>query len=112
VQTFGKQGYRVLGVAKAEFAGNDFPENQQDFIFDFLGLTVFYDPPKKGIKEVFTHIYDAGIKVKVITGDNADTTRSIAEQAGIANTSGILTGNDVINSSGTELADAAEQTAL
>jgi Ca2+-transporting ATPase len=44
---------------------------------------VFYDPPKKGIKEVFKHIYDAGIQVKVITGDNADTTRAIALQAGI-----------------------------
>jgi hypothetical protein len=26
---------------------------QQDFRFEFLGLTVFYDP-KKGIKEVFS----------------------------------------------------------
>lgn len=49
-------------------------------------MVVFYDPPKKGIQEVFQHIYDAGIKVKVITGDNMDTTKSIAQQAGIINT--------------------------
>src|SRR5690606_28791826 len=73
IQDFGKQGYRVLGVAKCNFGGNDFPEKQQDFNFEFLGFTVFYDPPKKGIKEVFKKIYDAGIKVKVITGDNAET---------------------------------------
>ena len=53
---------------------------QHDFTFEFLGLTVFYDPPKKGIKNVFQQIYDAGIKVKVITGDNADTTKAIANQ--------------------------------
>jgi Ca2+-transporting ATPase len=47
IQDFGKQGYRVLGVAKCDFEGNDFPEKQQDFKFEFLGFTVFYDPPKK-----------------------------------------------------------------
>jgi Ca2+-transporting ATPase len=112
IKTLGQQGYRVLGVAKANFEGNDFPEKQQDFTFDFLGLTVFYDPAKKGIREVFKHIYDAGIKVKVITGDNAETTSSIAEQAGIANTSKILTGSDVVNSSETELTTVAERTVL
>jgi Ca2+-transporting ATPase len=112
IETFGKEGYRVLGVAKANFNGNIFPEKQQDFDFEFLGLTVFYDPPKKGIKNVFAHIYEAGIKVKVITGDNADTTSSIAAQAGIENTSRIVTGNDIVNASETQLPNLAEQTVL
>lgn len=47
IKNFGEQGYRVLGVARSHFEGNDFPDKQQDFKFDFLGLTVFYDPPKK-----------------------------------------------------------------
>jgi Ca2+-transporting ATPase len=38
---------------------------------------------------VFQHIYDAGIKVKVITGDNADTTKAIALQAGIINNAAV-----------------------
>jgi Ca2+-transporting ATPase len=85
IQEFGQQGYRILGVAKCDFEGNNFPEKQQDFKFNFLGFTVFYDPPKQNIQQVFKKIYDAGIKVKVITGDNADTTNSIAQQAGIKN---------------------------
>src|SRR5690606_29156170 len=40
-QDFGKQGYRVLGVAKSNFEGTDFPIKQQDFNFEFLGFTVF-----------------------------------------------------------------------
>src|SRR5690606_15634957 len=52
IQQFGKQGYRVLGVGKSDFQGTDFPERQQDFRFDFLGFTVFYDPPKQGIQKV------------------------------------------------------------
>jgi Ca2+-transporting ATPase len=53
IQEFGQQGYRILGVAKCDFEGNDFPEKQQDFKFNFLGFTVFYDPPKQNIQQVF-----------------------------------------------------------
>ena len=96
IKDFGKQGFRVLGVAKTNFEGDNFPDKQQDFKFDFLGLVVFYDPPKKGIQNVFQHIYDAGIKVKVITGDNADTTKSIAAQAGIINTDEAIEGKEIV----------------
>ncbi|MEG1669356.1 cation-translocating P-type ATPase, partial [Chryseobacterium sp.] len=112
IKTFGQQGYRVLGVAKSHFEGNSFPKNQQDFDFEFLGLTVFYDPPKKGIKEVFQSIYDAGIKVKVITGDNADTTNAIALQSGIINTSPAINGSDVIGRPEEEVMQISERTVL
>ncbi|MCD1117637.1 cation-translocating P-type ATPase [Chryseobacterium turcicum] len=112
IKNFGEQGYRVLGVARSHFEGNDFPDKQQDFKFDFLGLTVFYDPPKKGIKEVFKHIYDAGIKVKVITGDNADTTRAIALQAGIENSTSPVNGSEIAACSEADLIKLAEDTTL
>jgi len=112
VKTSGQQGYRVLGVAKSHFEGNSFPKRQQDFDFEFLGLTVFYDPPKKGIKEVFQSIYDAGIKVKVITGDNADTTNAIALQAGIKNNAPAINGSDIIGLSEKELMQISEDTVL
>ncbi|SMP34465.1 cation-translocating P-type ATPase [Chryseobacterium profundimaris] len=112
VKKFGEQGYRVLGVAMASFQGNDFPEKQQDFKFDFLGLTVFYDPPKKKIKNVLEHIYDAGIKVKVITGDNADTTKAVALQAGIKNSTAVINGSDVSSVSEERLMQLAKETTL
>ena len=92
IKDFGGQGYRVLGVAKSNFASDDFPEKQQDLPFEFLGFVVFYDPPKQGIQQVFEQIYAAGIKVKVITGDNTDTTRSIATQAGIQHAADAIEG--------------------
>lgn len=112
VKEFGEQGYRVLGVAKSHFEGNNFPENQQDFSFEFLGLTAFYDPPKKEIKEVLQHIYNAGIKVKVITGDNADTTKTIALQAGIINNAPAVNGSEVTASSEEDLMKLSEKTTL
>ena len=112
VAELGKKGYRVLGVAKTNFDGQDFPEKQQDFAFEFIGLVVFYDPPKQGITEVFQQIYDAGIRVKVITGDNADTTRAIAAQAGIVNEGQPVNGNEVGNYAQAELVAVAGQTTL
>lgn len=108
----GQKGYRVLGVAKASFDGNNFPVKQQEFEFDFLGFVVFYDPPKKGIKEVFQKVYDAGIKVKVITGDNAETTKAIVEQAGIINAYPAVSGMDILKYTVEELIQVAERTTL
>ncbi|WP_263601342.1 cation-translocating P-type ATPase [Chryseobacterium sp. PET-29] len=112
VKKFGEQGYRVLGVSMSGFEGNDFPEKQQDFSFDFLGLTVFYDPPKKEIKKVLEQIYNAGIKIKVITGDNSDTTQAIALQAGIKNSTAAVNGNDVASASEEGLMKIAEEKTL
>ncbi|MGB6094657.1 MAG: cation-translocating P-type ATPase, partial [Moheibacter sp.] len=112
IQEFGQQGYRVLGVAKCDFKGNNFPEKQQEFNYDFLGFTVFYDPPKQNIQQVFNKIYDAGIKVKVITGDNADTTNAIAQQAGIKNNSPTVTGTEIAHHSEAELMALSSETTL
>ena len=79
------QGYRILGVATASHTGNDFPAAQQSFPFALTGLVVFYDPPKPGIENVFRKFYEAGIEVKIITGDNPLTTKAIAGNAGIKN---------------------------
>jgi len=112
IQEFGKQGYRVLGVAKCDFKGNNFPEKQQDFKFKFIGFTVFYDPPKQNIQQVFRKIYDAGIKVKVITGDNADTSNAIAQQAGIKNNSPAVNGSEITQHSEAELMALSNETTL
>ena len=109
---FGKKGYRLLGVGKSNFEGENYPKKQQDLEFEFLGFVIFNDPPKKGIKEVFQKIYDAGIKVKVITGDNADTTYAIAKQAGIINNSPSVNGAEIIDHSPEELIKLSHETTL
>lgn len=109
---FGKKGYRLLGVGKSNFEGENYPKKQQDLEFEFLGFVIFNDPPKKGIKEVFQKIYDAGIKVKVITGDNADTTYAIAKQAGIINNSPSVNGAEIIDHSPEELIELSRETTL
>jgi Ca2+-transporting ATPase len=96
VESMANKGFRVLGVGVTEFSGNNFPKKQQDFAFHFKGLVAFYDPPKKNIKAVFETFYNAGILVKIVTGDNAVTTSTIAKQVGFRNPEKTLNGDELM----------------
>jgi Ca2+-transporting ATPase len=104
------EGYRVLGVGESTLTGNDFPVSQQELEFTFKGLVAFYDPPKKNIRQVFEHFYAAGIAVKIITGDNALTTASIAKQVGFKGYEKSLSGDELMKLSDSELQRAVGNT--
>ena len=97
------EGYRILGVGEATFSGTDYPKSQQEFQFEFKGIVAFYDPPKKNIQAVLQHFYKAGIAVKIITGDNAETTTSIARQVGFKGFENSITGDELMKLSENEL---------
>ncbi len=94
---FAKEGLRVLGVGSADFDGTKFPDKQQEFQINFLGLIGFYDPPKKNISSVFRQLYDAGIQLKIITGDNPVTTTAIARLAGFRGYEGAVNSAELAN---------------
>ena len=97
------KGYRVLGVAKGNWPGNNYPEKQQEIPFIFKGLVAFYDPPKENIAEVLKSFYTAGIGVKIITGDNARTTNAIAQEIGFLGYDKSITGDELMKLSDAEL---------
>ncbi len=103
IKTLANDGYRVLGVGEATFAGNDFPAAQQNFQFVFKGIVAFYDPPKKNIQSVLESFYAAGIAVKIVTGDNAATTMAIARQIGFRGYEKSLTGDELMKLQDSEL---------
>jgi P-type Ca2+ transporter type 2C len=112
VETIAKDGYRVLGVGISDFSSVDFPENQEDLKFNFKGLVAFYDPPKKNIDQVLKSFYDAGIKVKIITGDNAETTTAIAKQIHFLGSEKSINGDQLMKLSDEELKDCVMETAI
>jgi P-type Ca2+ transporter type 2C len=97
------EGYRILAVGQASFIGNDFPKTQQEFNFCFKGLVAFYDPPKKNISSVLQAFYNAGIAVKIITGDNAETTGAVARQIGFKGADHLISGDQLMPLSEQEL---------
>jgi Ca2+-transporting ATPase len=112
VQSMSEKGYRVLGVGIANFSGKDYPKTQQEFSFDFKGLVAFYDPPKANIKEVFDTFYKAGILVKIVTGDNALTTATIANQIGFKNPEKILNGDELMSMDDATLKEKVMETTI
>lgn len=79
-----KEGLRVVAVCQK----NDM-ENKSTFeVSDeknmiLLGFIGFLDPPKESAKESIKRLNKAGIRVIVLTGDNADVTRCVCEKVGI-----------------------------
>lgn len=96
VAEMAKKGYRVLAVGFSDFDGQDFPKKQQELSFNFLGLVSFFDPPKKNISNVFQQFYEAGIRIKIITGDNAETTMTIARQTGFRDHDKSISGEELM----------------
>ena len=102
-------GYRVLAVAETKQDGNDFPAEQQAFHFQFKGLVAFYDPPKKNMSSVFEAFDNAGITVKIITGDNKATTETIAAQVNFKGAGKSLDGDALNALSDIELSKAVKE---
>jgi Ca2+-transporting ATPase len=108
IKKLADDGYRVLAVGETNMAGNKYPETQQEFKFHFKGLVAFYDPPKKNIKSVLEDFYQAGIAVKIITGDNAATTTAIARQVGLKGFERNISGDDLMKLSESNLEKTVE----
>ena len=93
-QALSVSGYRVLGVAfKETVDGRDFTRDQEkDMVF--LGFVTLFDPPKKNVEETLGKLRHLGVRLKLITGDNAWVAGSIAKQIGIPNPV-VLTGSQI-----------------
>jgi Ca2+-transporting ATPase len=110
IKTITAEGYRVLGVGEAKMDGTNYPVKQQDLKFEFKGVVAFYDPPKKNIQSVFESFYSAGISVKIVTGDNAATTMAIAKQVGFVGYDKIISGDELMKLSESELQEKVMNT--
>ncbi|HMF33161.1 MAG TPA: HAD-IC family P-type ATPase, partial [Candidatus Lokiarchaeia archaeon] len=104
------EGFRVLSIAYKSVP----IENRQYSINDetdliFLGFIAFIDPPREDATEAFQKLYRAGVKVKILTGDNEIFTQRIMEQLNIP-VEGVLVGQDMIYDTDEALARMVEKT--
>ena len=106
VNAMAAEGLRVLGVARAAFAGPDWPESQRQFEFEFLGLIGLADPLRPSVPHAVADCRSAGVRVIMITGDYPATARAIAREAGI-DADDLVTGADLETLSDAELAARA-----
>ena len=90
-----KDGLRVVAVCQK----NDIEDKTNFEVSDeknmvMLGFIGFLDPPKESAKESIKRLNKAGIRVIVLTGDNADVTRCVCEKVGI-NSKNIVLGSQI-----------------
>ncbi len=97
VNTLAAQGMRVLGVAKADYRGHEWPDIQHDFDFEFLGLLGLADPVRPTVAAALGECATAGIRVVMITGDYPATAAAIAQQIGLDPGSGGIVGGPELN---------------
>ena len=108
----GDQGFRVLGIAwKAVPEDHPHAVVDDESALTFCGFAGFLDPPKESAAEALAQLAQAGVQVKVVTGDNEHVTRYICTRLGVP-VHTALTGADIARLDDSELQAVAEQTTL
>ena len=81
----GKDALRVIAMAYRDFPEKSDKLTDEDIQDDltFIGLAGMADPPRQEAREAIALCKQAGIKVKMITGDNKITAESVARQIGL-----------------------------
>ena len=108
-ETLSREGFRVLAVASKEIANEKSiysPADETDLTL--LGFVAFIDPPKETVPESLRMLHDAGVEVKVITGDNELVTRHVCAALGLPITR-IIEGSEIAHMDSDTLASAVEQ---
>lgn len=93
-----KKALRVLAFAYKEERDKPSKLTSEDLEKDliYLGLVGMIDPPRPEVKAAVKKCYDAGMIPIMITGDNIDTAKAIAEDIGILdNKSKAITGKEL-----------------
>lgn len=60
-----------------------------------VALFVLANPLREGIRDIVTFFQNRGVKIRVISGDSAETVQAIAQQAGIKYADMIITGPEM-----------------
>jgi len=88
VSILASKAMRTLAFAHREITGGD--ESERDLVWD--GYVGIRDPLRDHIADSVASCQQAGIKVRMVTGDNPETARAIAHDAGILQGGTVITG--------------------
>jgi magnesium-transporting ATPase (P-type) len=97
IDELGGRGQRVLALAYKTTTAQ-----HRELRFDdvasgltLLGMFGLADPPRREAVDAIARCHDAGIRVKMITGDHAGTAAAIARSVGLTDPDVVMTGRDL-----------------
>ena len=109
-EALSRDGYRVVAIAYREF-----PRTQEVFSaadeseLVLLGYLAFFDPPKDSAAAALEALRKAGVRTKILTGDNALVTRKVCRDVGIPVDS-LVTGDQLRGLTPEQLTETVEKT--
>ncbi|MCK7168459.1 cation-transporting P-type ATPase [Enterobacter chengduensis] len=111
IEEYAREGLRMVAAAwKPAREGQrelDHPDLQDGVIL--LGIAGMMDPPRPEAITAIADCLQAGIRVKMITGDHPQTAMSIGQMLGIGNAASAITGRELEAMDDRQLSDAAQQ---
>lgn len=102
------RGQRVLGAGfkRVDHSKQSIDHEDVENGLTFLGLFGIVDPPRQEAIEAVAACRDAGIRIKMITGDHKDTAVAIAKELGME-VEGALEGRELTDMSDEEIKEAS-----
>ncbi|KRM88534.1 HAD-IC family P-type ATPase [Liquorilactobacillus vini] len=111
MQQLTKQGKRVVALAYQKVAVSEAAIDQLKIGagLHLVGLVGIIDPPRTEATDSVKKLLYAGVKVKMITGDDPDTAATIAHKLGLAEAIEVITGPEMDELSDTQLAKEVDR---
>ncbi len=105
IEDLSSRGYRVLALAERRSDTDTLSEEEAEGDLVLLGLVGLLDPPRKAAIKAVETCRNAGIRVKMVTGDHKLTARAIGSQLGLEQTDEAMTGKELADVSDEDLKD-------
>ena len=105
VSKLAKKGKRVVAVAYKNLS-KDITKIQHELLdndLNLVGLVGILDPPKESVIDAILQARNAGVKVKMITGDHPETAVQIARQIKLSDENRVITGSQLDKLTDSEL---------
>jgi P-type Ca2+ transporter type 2C len=109
IENQANKGRRIIGAAfkKVEIRMDQIDHNDVQSGMIFLGVLGMIDPPRPEAIESIIACKEAGIQVKMITGDHVVTARAIGKELGIGDGTKAISGQELEKMSDEELKEIA-----
>ena len=105
------KGQRLLAAAfnKTEKSRTEIDKDDLEKQKVFLGIIGIIDPPRDEVIEAIRECKEAGVQVKMITGDHAITAKAIGKEIGIGDGEKVMTGREMEEMDDAKLREIADE---
>lgn len=94
INEFGHQGFRAIAICYKDVSNEEIISKADETEMIFLGYILLHDPPRAAVEKSLRKLNDAGVGIKLITGDNASIASYLGGIIGL-DTKTVLTGQQL-----------------